>query len=101
MLSLPLPSRKTLYLGMTACALVAACSDNNVNGPPSVDLNLSRIAGFDPLKAALSAARKQDNGGFNRATWAAGVDPDVLVVAVFVTRSPATRQAPGRRADAA
>src|SRR2546429_9092831 len=96
MLSLPLPSRKTLYLGMTACALVAACSDNNVNGPPSVDLNLSRIAGFDPLKAALVAARKQDNGGFDLGMWAAVVDRNSLVGAVVVTGATATDQWPRR-----
>ncbi len=101
MLSLPLPSRKTLYLGMTACALVAACSDNNVNGPPSVDLNLSRIAGFDPLKAALVAARKQDNGGFNLDMWAAVVDRNGLVVAVVFTGATATDQWPGSRVIAA
>ena len=101
MLSLPLPSRKTLYLGMTACALVAACSDNNVNGPPSVDLNLSRIAGFDPLKAALVAARKQDNGGFNLDMWAAVVDRNGLVVAVVFTGATSTDQWPGSRVIAA
>src|SRR5437667_170975 len=101
MLSLPVPSRKTLYLGMTACALVAACSDNNVNGPPSVDLNLSRIAGFDPLKAALVAARKQDNGGFNLDMWAAVVDRNGLVVAVVFTGATATDQWPGSRVIAA
>src|SRR5207245_4282898 len=97
MLSLPVPSRKTLYLGMTACELVAACSDNNVNGPPSVDLNLSRIAGFDPLKAALVAARKQDNGGFNLDMWAAVVDRNGLVVAVVFTGATATDHWPGSR----
>src|SRR5207249_898653 len=101
MLSLPLPSRKTLYLGMTACALVSACSDNNVNGPPTVDLNLSRIAGFDPLKAALVAARKQDNGGFNLDMWAAVVDRNGLVVAVVFTGATATDQWPGSRVIAA
>src|SRR5207245_9858053 len=100
MLSLPVPSRKTLYLGMTACELVAACSDNNVNGPPSVDLNLSRIAGFDPLKAALVAARKQDNGGFNLDMWAAVVDRNGLVVAVVFTGATVTAQGPGSRAIA-
>src|SRR5207249_2916945 len=82
-------------------ALVAACSDNNVNGPPSVDLNLSRIAGFDPLKAALVAARKQDNGGFNLDMWAAVVDRNGLVVAVVFTGATATDQWPGSRVIAA
>src|SRR5207247_3230756 len=92
---------RSLYLGMTACALVAACSDNNVNGPPTVDLNLSRIAGFDPLKAALVAARKQDNGGFNLDMWAAVVDRNGLVVAVVFTGATATDQWPGSRVIAA
>src|SRR5437667_12083914 len=101
MLSLPLPSRKTLYLGMTACALVSACSDNNVNGPPTVDLNLSRIAGFDPLKAALVAARKQDNGGFNLDMWAAVVDRTGLDVAVVCRGGTGTEQRAGARARVA
>src|SRR5205809_617729 len=101
MLSLPLPARNTLFLGMTACALASACSDNTVNGPPSVDLNLSRIAGFDPLKAALVAARKQDNGGFNLDMWAAVVDRNGLVVAVVFTGATATDQWPGSRVIAA
>src|SRR2546421_2744321 len=101
MLSLPLPSRKTLSLGMTACALVAACSDNNVNGPPTVDLNLSRIAGFDPLKAALVEARNEANGGFNLDMWAAVVDRNGLVVAVVFTGATSTDQWPGSRVIAA
>src|SRR5436189_2678303 len=101
MLSLPLPSRKTLYLGMTACALVSACSDNNVNGTPPVDLNLSRIAGFDPVKAARAAARREDNGGFDLDMWAAVVDRNGLVVAVVFTGATSTDQWPGSRVIAA
>ena len=48
MLSLHLPSPKALRLGMAASALgaVVACSDNNVSGLPTIDPNLSRVAGF-------------------------------------------------------
>ncbi|HYT99360.1 MAG TPA: heme-binding protein [Gemmatimonadales bacterium] len=105
MRSLHLPSPKGLHLGVAACALVvvAACSgsDNNISGLPTVDLNLSRIAGFEPLKAALVAARREANGGFNLDMWAAVVDRNGLVVAVVFTGATATDQWPGSRVIAA
>ena len=62
-------------LGVAACGLaaLAACGDNSISGP-TLDLSLSRIAGFDPLKAALVQARNEANGGFNLDMWAAVVD---------------------------
>jgi len=102
MLSLHLPSPKVLRLGGAACVLVAvaACSDNNISGP-TVDLNLSRVAGFNQLKAALVAARREANGGFNLDMWAAVVDRNGLVVAVVFTGATATDQWPGSRVIAA
>ena len=43
---------KVARLGVAACGLaaLAACGDNSISGP-TLDLSLSRIAGFDPLKA--------------------------------------------------
>ena len=103
MLGLHLPSRKLLHVGVAACALVAvaACGDNNVSGLPTVDLNLRRVAGFDPLKAALVAARSDANGGFNLDMWAAVVDRNGLVVAVVFTGATSTDQWPGSRVIAA
>jgi len=45
---------KVARLGVAACGLaaLAACGDNSISGP-TLDLSLSRVAGFDPLKAAL------------------------------------------------
>ena len=102
MLSLPLPSPKVLRLGVVAGALVAAtaCGDNTISGP-TVDLNLSRVAGFEPLKAALVAARREANGGFNLDMWGAVVDRNGLVVAVVFTGATATDQWPGSRVIAA
>src|SRR5439155_4480687 len=58
MLSLHPVSRKVMRLGIAACGLaaLAACGDNSLTGLPIVDLNLSRVAGFDQLKAALVQA---------------------------------------------
>jgi len=100
--SLHFPSPKALRLGAAACALVAvaACSDNNISGP-TVDVNLSRVAGFDQLKAALVAARHEANGGFNLDMWAAVVDRNGLVVAVVFTGATSTDQWPGSRVIAA
>ena len=103
MLNLHLPSPKVLRLGVAACALVAvaACSDNNISGLPTVDPSLSKIAGFDQLKAALVAARHEANGGFNLDMWAAVVDRNGLVVAVVFTGATSTDQWPGSRVIAA
>ncbi len=87
MLSLHPLSRKVMRLGIAACGLaaLAACGDNSLTGLPTVDLNLSRVAGFDQLKAALVQARNEANGGFNLDMWAAVVDRNGLVVAVVFT----------------
>src|SRR5256886_10002514 len=77
---------KVARLGVAACGLaaLAACGDNSISGP-TLDLSLSRVAGFDPLKAALVQARDEANGGFNLDMWAAVVDRNGLVVAVVFT----------------
>src|SRR5205823_7471284 len=102
MLSLHPLTRKITRLAIAACGLaaLAACSDNSISGP-TLDLNLRRIAGFDPLKAALLEARHEDNGGFNLDMWAAVVDRNGLVVAVVFTGATATDQWPGSRVIAA
>ena len=103
MLSLHPVSRKVMRLGIAACGLaaLAACGDNSLTGLPIVDLNLSRVAGFDQLKAALVQARNEANGGFNLDMWAAVVDRNGLVVAVVFTGATNTDQWPGSRVIAA
>src|SRR5213083_3815067 len=103
MLSLHPVSRKVMRLGIAACGLaaLAACGDNSLTGLPIVDLNLSRVAGFDQLKAALVQARNEANGGFNLDMWAAVVDRNGLVVAVAFTGATSTDQWPGSRVIAA
>jgi len=93
---------KVARLGVAACGLaaLAACGDNSISGP-TLDLSLSRIAGFDPLKAALVEARNEANGGFNLDMWAAVVDRNGLVVAVVFTGATSTDQWPGSRVIAA
>ena len=102
MLSLHPFSRKAVRLGIAAGSLAAAaaCGDNTINGP-TVDLNLSRVAGFGQLKAALVQARNEANGGFNLDMWAAVVDRNGLVVAVVFTGATSTDQWPGSRVIAA
>src|SRR3989449_256501 len=103
MLSLHPLSRKVMRLGIAACGLaaLAACGDNSLTGLRTVDLNLSRVAGFDQLKAALVQARNEANGGFNLDMWAAVVDRNGLVVAVVFTGATNTDQWPGSRVIAA
>src|SRR5205823_7974448 len=94
-------SRQAVRLGIAVGSLAAAaCGDNTINGP-TVDVNLSRVAGFDHLKAALVKARNAKNGGFNLDMWAAVVDRNGLVVAVAFTGATSTDQWPGRRVVAA
>src|SRR5437667_165947 len=94
-------SRQAVRLGIAVRSLAAAaCGDNTINGP-TVDVNLSRVAGFYQLKAALVEARKEANGGFNLEMWAAVVDRNGLVVAVVCTRATSTDQWPGSRVIAA
>src|SRR5438046_4371151 len=101
MLSLHPVSRKVMRLGIAACGLaaLAACGDHSLTGLPIVDLNLSRVAGFDQLKAALVQARNEANGGFNLDMWAAVVDRNGLVVAVVFTGATNTDQWPGSRSE--
>src|SRR2546422_9258219 len=103
MLSLHPVSRKVMRLGIAACGLaaLAACGDNSLTGLPTVDLNLSRVAGFDQLKAALVQARNEANGGFNLDLWAAVGDRNGLVVAVVFTGATNTDPWPGSRGIAA
>jgi len=102
MLGLHHLSRKAARLGIAAGSLAAAaaCGDNTIGGP-TFDVTLSRIAGFDQLKAALVKARKEHNGGFNLDMWAAVVDRNGLVVAVVFTGATSTDQWPGSRVIAA
>jgi len=95
-------SRHAVRLGLTlgGLAAAAACGDNPISGP-TLDVNLSRVAGFEHLKAALVEARKEANGGFNLDMWAAVVDRNGLVVAVVFTGATATDQWPGSRVIAA
>src|SRR5437764_14572672 len=58
-------SRQAVRLRIAVGSLAAAADgDNTINGP-TVDVHLSRVAGFDHLKAALVKARNEKNGGFN------------------------------------
>src|SRR5437667_9919811 len=94
-------SRHAVRLGIAVGSLAAAaCGENTISGP-TLDVNLSRVAGFDHLKAALVKARKEANGGFNLDMWAAVVDRNGLVVAVVFTGATATDQWPGSRVIAA
>src|SRR2546421_1577221 len=94
-------SRHAVRLGIAVGSLAAAaCGENSISGPTR-DVNLSRVAGFDPLKAALVQARNEANGGFNLDMWAAVVDRNGLVVAVVFTGARSTDQWPGSRVIAA
>jgi uncharacterized protein GlcG (DUF336 family) len=55
------------------------------------------LPGWGDLKAALTAARNQDNGGFNLDMWATIVNRDGVVCAVAFTGADRGSQWPGSR----
>jgi uncharacterized protein GlcG (DUF336 family) len=75
-----------LALGM---ASTVACASEAVN--------CSNLPHYATLKAALTAARKQSNGGFNLDMWGTIVNRDGLVCAVAFTGSDRGSEWPGSR----
>ena len=62
-----------------------------------MDNACKNLPGWSDLKAALTAARNQDNGGFNLDMWATIVDRDGVVCAVAFTGADRGSQWPGSR----
>ena len=60
-----------------------------------------QLPSYDQLKAALTEARKQDNGGLNQDMWGAVVDRNGTVCAVAYTGASLGDQWPGSRVIAA
>ncbi|UWZ83870.1 GlcG/HbpS family heme-binding protein [Occallatibacter riparius] len=62
-----------------------------------MDNACKNLPGWSDLKAALTAARNLDNGGFNLDMWATIVDRDGVVCAVAFTGADRGSQWPGSR----
>jgi len=85
-------SVRALFLAGLVCSVVWADDDDNGNKSACKDLP-SHAA----LKAALSAARANLNGGFNLDMWATVVNRDGVVCAVAFTGTNRGAQWPGSR----
>ena len=96
--------RRSFYIGAFAalCSITAASADDaqiaSHNGEAA---RCAKLPGHTQLRAALSSARQQANGGFNLDMWATVVNRDGIVCAVAFTGSNRGSQWPGSRAISA
>jgi uncharacterized protein GlcG (DUF336 family) len=90
--------RKVSGWAVLCLVLVASAVTADAQGR---DPDCAKLPGHAALKKALSAARAQNNGGFNLDMWGAVVNRDGVVCAVAFTGSNRGAQWPGSRAIAA
>jgi uncharacterized protein GlcG (DUF336 family) len=100
--------RSTMTIGIlttAAMTLGAAAYADDVGGETGSDQNITDqchgLPSHSALKAALTAARMQANGGFNLDMWGTVVNRDGVVCEVAFTGSNRGSQWPGSRAIAA
>jgi Haem-degrading len=88
----------TLALGVFGCGFtgIANASDNDED-QTDVQAACSQLPSHAQLHAALTAARKQKNGGFNLDMWGTLVNRDGVVCAVAFTGNDRGAQWPGSR----
>lgn len=89
----------TAVIGVFLSSVIsaAAADSKRIRMEPACD----QVPGHTALKAALTAARSTENGGFNLDMWGAIVNRDGVVCAVAFTGSDRGSQWPGSRAIAA
>ena len=83
-----------VFLGATASVVGQGVNNASRSG-------CAALPSWELLKAALTAARNQANGGLNLDMWGTIVDRDGVVCAVAFTGSDRTQQWPGSRAISA
>jgi len=79
-------------LGSLLLAAAAGAADKDAK-----DAECGKLPGHDALRAALAAARSENNGGFNLDMWATVVNRDGVVCAVIFTGRDRGSQWPGSR----
>jgi uncharacterized protein GlcG (DUF336 family) len=92
---------KLLSMGLAVLASLSACAQPLPGGGSSVAPGCQGLPTHQQLLAALSAARAQNNGGFNLDMWGVVVNRDGFVCAVAFTGVNRTSQWPGSRNIAA
>lgn len=82
----------------TTAAAVALCAFHNSANATDVHVQACKgLPSFEQLKAALTAARNQENGGFDFDMWGTIVNRDGVVCAVAKTGADRGDQWPGSR----
>jgi len=92
--------RRSLCIGTLAalCSITASSADDpQFASHTGEDAGCAKLPGHAQLKAALSSARLEANGGFNLDMWATVVNRDGIVCAVAFTGSNRGSQWPGSR----
>ena len=86
-----------IYRRITSIAIVVACAIATGHAEERHDNGCGALPTHNQLKAALTAARSQANGGFNLDMWATVVNRDGVVCAVAFTGTDRGSQWPGSR----
>ncbi len=92
---------QSLTLALVIAASLPACAQPLPGGGPSVPPECRGLPTHAQLQMALSAARAQNNGGFNLDMWGVIVNRDGVVCAVAFTGVNRGAQWPGSRNIAA
>ena len=90
--------RSLCLVALAAAGSITASADDPQQASGNRDdARCAKLPGYVQLKAALSAARQQANGGFNLDMWGTVVNRDGVVCAVAFTGSDRGSQWPGSR----
>ena len=89
---------RTLFVVLAISSmLVAGLLLSGSASPTASDNSCAKLPSFANLKAALTSARQEANGGFNLDMWAAVVNRDGVVCAVAFTGADRGSEWPGSR----
>lgn len=89
--------RQWVFLAAIMCIIVLTISTPRANAADNAKSSCKGLPSHEELKAALTAARNESNGGFNLDMWATVVNRDGIVCAVVFTGKDRGDQWPGSR----
>lgn len=89
--------RQWVFLAAIMCIIVLTISTPRANAVDNAKSSCKGLPAHEGLKAALTAARNESNGGFNLDMWATVVNRDGIVCAVVFTGKDRGDQWPGSR----
>lgn len=89
--------RRSWCVAALAAVSLTAAANNGAEPQNGASSRCAALPAYAQLKAALIAARQQDNGGFDLDMWGTVVDRDGIVCAVAFTGDNRGSQWPGSR----